>query len=122
MIKKLIFIGSVFLIDQTLKHISVEPIISRVTYHPWPLIISFIALAITTYFCFRVKNIVQQWGLVFLVAGGISNLYDYAVFHGVRDYLIIGSIYFNAADILILCGTILICLPAFFFSSSWRYY
>jgi lipoprotein signal peptidase len=52
-----------------------------------------------------------------ILGGTVGNLYDRAVFHGVRDFLYFYKIdwpVFNVADCCLVCGAIMLVLHAFF--------
>lgn len=52
-------------------------------------------------------------GLLLIVSGGVSNLYDRLLRGGVVDVMHIGRLYFNLADLVLLVGIVIIVQPLF---------
>ena len=56
-----------------------------------------------------------------IIAGGTGNLYDRVVLKGVRDFFdlrIINFAVFNAADIFVVCGALLLAVYLLFFDEK----
>lgn len=80
-----------------------------VNERPSALLMALVLLA-AIFLLIRTK---QRLAATLLISGGVSNLLDALRFGGVVDYWHIGTFWFNAADVIIACGTILLCLHVF---------
>jgi lipoprotein signal peptidase len=47
---------------------------------------------------------ITRYSLLLILAGGISNLIDRLVWGGVRDIFMVGTLYFNLADVYVVLG------------------
>lgn len=69
----------------------------------------------------RPKNPLIMLSLTMIIAGGTGNLYDRVVLKGVRDFFdlrIINFAVFNAADIFVVCGALLLAVYLLFFDEK----
>jgi signal peptidase II len=83
------------------------------TSHFWLEAILFIALVILTLKFFQYLGSIR--GIVLIVAGGLSNLFDRVFYGGVIDYFQLYNFpIFNMADLLLTLGVLLLCWELFF--------
>lgn len=105
--------GLVFTMHPT--GIRLTPIIN--TWAAWSLAVSVpVIIGATLIVCVWLvyvyyAKLIQRRAFILLLAGGLGNVYDRLIFHGVRDRIHIGFFpVFNIADILITLGVLLIAL------------
>lgn len=103
-------------VDQVLKYLSIN-IFERFVFNKGvsfgllansssSLILSAIALGVLIYLIYRSK---LNWSYLFIIAGGISNLFDRVIYGAVVDYInFLDIIWFNLADLYINIGILVI--------------
>ena len=83
---------------------------------PWLIvIIGSIITVIVVYLMTKASSVIEEWGLVLIIAGALSNIFDRAINNYVLDfiYLHYKDFYwpaFNFADIYITLGVLMILI------------
>ena len=77
------------------------------------ILFSFLAITLLVLAYIFVKSQLTIWGIIFITAGGISNLIDRFYFGAVIDVAHIANASFNGGDILIISGGIIILITLF---------
>lgn len=111
--KQAVIFCAALLLDQTLKYFF--GLGSKVTtgyFLLTVLIFGYFFIIITIYYLNKNFRDQSALALVFLLAGVTSNLADRAVLGYVRDYINIGSIMFNLADVMIVAGALVILISS----------
>jgi len=62
---------------------------------------------------YRCRSGLRRLGILLMIAGGATNLLDRVIRGGVKDIFLLGSSFFNLADIVILAGGVIILLSLF---------
>lgn len=62
------------------------------------------SLIVLILFSLRICSLTQQWGLILILAGGVSNTVDRLVYGFVIDSMTIGSASLNLADLAVILG------------------
>lgn len=89
------------------------------TFIPYAAIIAFVTLSIALLSFWLVHAIGKQetkiiWGVSLVLVGAVSNLIDRLAYGHVIDYLkLFGWPVFNLADVLIICGVLMIFVQWF---------
>lgn len=105
--KQIAFFCAALLLDQALKYFF--GLGSKVTTSYFlltVLIFGYFFIIIIIYYLNKNFRDQSVWALIFLLAGVTSNLADRVVLGYVRDYINIGSLVFNLADVMIIGGIV----------------
>ncbi len=75
-------------------------------------ILSLVALVVLGWVLVKSEKVVERYGLVIILASGLSNLIDRVVLGGVRDFIFwpILNVYGNVADLLLMIGVVVVCV------------
>lgn len=76
------------------------------------IVLSLIFIALLVWFYFRQKNIFVRTGIVLIILGALSNLFDRVFFGYTIDYFLVLTSVFNLADVLVVAGAGLCLLAA----------
>ncbi len=86
---------------------------------PYIIVIPLSVLALVWFVYLYHKKAFSKIVTLCLMAGTLGNMYDRIVYDGVRDFLVMPSMFiFNIADILLTIGMILAIYHMFFFNKE----
>ena len=76
------------------------------------MLLSLTALVILGWVLTKSERVVERYGLVIILASGLSNLIDRMLLGGVRDFIYwpVLNVYGNVADLLLTIGVVMIVL------------
>lgn len=73
----------------------------------WGLVaLNLVLVVILLYTIIKSRHV--NLGLVLIALGGIANLFERSLIGYICDYISLWGLHFNLADVLIVCGTILV--------------
>lgn len=115
--KEFLLGGLVLLLDQVSKavfisnHINTGGVFGIGKDWAW-VIFSLIALMVLGWVLLKSEKVIERYGLVMILASGLSNLIDRIFLGGVRDFIYwpILNVYGNVADLLLTIGVVVVCM------------
>jgi len=115
--KEFLLGGLIVLLDQVSKvifvseHINTGGVFGIGKDWTW-ILFSLMALVVLGWVLVKSEKVVERYGLVIILASGLSNLIDRVVLGGVRDFIFwpILNVYGNVADLLLMIGVVVVCV------------
>lgn len=125
--KEFLLGGLVILLDQVSKVIFVSKAVNTGGAFgigkDWAWIsLSLIVLVVLGWVLAKSERVMERYGLVIILASGLSNLIDRVILGGVRDFIYwpVLNVYGNVADLLLTVGVIVVCAEYLVLSRSSR--
>ena len=115
--KEFLLGGLVVLLDQVSKvvfvseYINIGGVFGIGKDWAW-MLFSLMALVVLGWVLAKSERVMERYGLVIILASGLSNLIDRVVLGGVRDFIFwpILNVYGNVSDLLLTIGVIVVCV------------
>ena len=115
--KEFLLGGLVVLLDQVSKvvfvseYINIGGVFGIGKDWAW-MLFSLMALVVLGWVLAKSERVMERYGLVIILASGLSNLIDRVVLGGARDFIFwpILNVYGNVSDLLLTIGVIVVCV------------